>query len=228
MRNLLKYFFLLIAGVLGSGISNAQTTVDSTYHNYLYDSRTVYFSQLPVVKKAVVFFGDSITQWGDWAELLGFTKVINRGIAGDNTFGLKARVNEILRHKPRKLFILIGTNDINLKIPNEYIVSNYAAIINTVKQQSPHTRIYVQSVLPINDRLIGKKYYSGTNDQIQQLNYKLLQMADEMKVTYIDVYSHLLDENKEGLDAKYTYDGLHISGLGYRAWIAFLKQQNHL
>jgi lysophospholipase L1-like esterase len=188
----------------------------------------MYFSQLPVAKKSIIFFGDSITQWGDLGELLDFTKVLNRGIAGDNTFGLAARVNEVTRHHPKKVFILIGTNDINKKIPTEYIITNYIKIIQSIKQQSQHTKIYVQSVFPINNQLIGRQYYTGTNEQIQQLNKALKQMAVSQGVTYVDVYSQLLDEKKEEMEKALTYDGLHLSGLGYRQWINVLKKQKLL
>lgn len=201
--------------------------VDSSYHNYLYDSRVAYFQQLMPVKKAIVFWGDSITDWGDWAELLNFRKVINRGIAGDNTYGLRARLDEVLRHDPRKLFILIGTNDINKKIPVVNIVDNYKKIILEVQRRSPGTSIYVQSVFPINNQLIGRQYYSGTNEQIQELNRALQSMAAELQVKYVSVYGQLLDA-REQLDARYTYDGLHLSGLGYQAWVNYLKQQKLL
>lgn len=201
--------------------------VDSTYHNYLYDSRVAYFNQLPAVKKAVLFWGDSITDWGDWAEFLQNSKAINRGIAGDNTYGLRGRIDEVLRHQPAKLFILIGTNDINKKIPVPYIVDNYKKIISEVKLRSPHTRLYVQSVFPINNQLIGRQYYTGTNGQIMELNKALQSMAAEMAVQYVDIYPDLLDAQQQ-LDARYTYDGLHLSGLGYQAWVRSLKKQRLL
>jgi len=202
-------------------------SVDSSYHNYLYDSRLAYFKQLAPVKKALVFWGDSITDWGDWAELLQFKKAINRGIAGDNTYGLRARLDEVLRHEPKKLFILIGTNDINKKIPVSYIVDNYRRIIQEIKAKSPATTVYVQSVFPINNQLIGRQYYSGTNEQIMELNKALRTMAAEAQVRYVDIYPSLLDGQQQ-LDARYTYDGLHLSGLGYQAWVACLKKEKLL
>lgn len=202
-------------------------SVDSSFHNYLYDSRVAYFRQLPVVKKAILFWGDSITDWGDWAEMLQTGKAINRGIAGDNTYGLRGRLEEVLRHSPKKLFILIGTNDINKKIPVSYIVANYRQLIQSVKQQSPATRLYVQSVFPINNQLIGRQYYTGTNEQIKELNTALHAMAVQEGVRYVDIYPHLLDEQQQ-LDARYTYDGLHLSGKGYLAWIACLKKEKLL
>lgn len=213
-----KKLLILYCTLLAAGQLQAQ---DSTYHNYLYDSRTAYFRQLPVARKPIVFFGDSITQWGDWCEFFGKANILNRGIAGDNTNGLLARVDEVTRHQPKQLFILVGTNDINKKMPADAIVHNYRRIIDAVKKASPATKIYVQSVLPINNDLIGRQYYSGTNEQIQLLNEGLHQLAADMKVTYLDIYHQLLD-NSGQLEAGYTYDGLHLSGKGYLRWVKAL------
>lgn len=216
-----KHLPLLLLGCIGSiGPLQAQ---DSSYHNYLYDSRTAYFRQLPAAKQPVIFFGDSITQWGDWCEFLGKANILNRGIAGDNTNGLLARVEEVVRHRPERLFILVGTNDINKRMPAASIVANYRRIIDAVREVSPHTHIYVQSVLPINNQLIGRQYYSGTNEQITALNAMLKAMAAAAGVTFVDVYTSLLD-NTGQLDARYTYDGLHLSGEGYLKWVQVLKQ----
>lgn len=200
---------------------------DSSYHNYLYDSRTAYFKQLPTAKKPVIFFGDSITQWGDWSEFLGKANILNRGIAGDNTNGLLARVDEVIRHKPAHLFILVGTNDINKQMPAASIVATYRRIIAAVQEQSPATRIYVQSVFPINNQLIGRQYYSGTNEQIKALNTSIRQMATELHISFVNIYDALLDGSGQ-MDAKYTYDGLHLSGEGYLKWVSVLQQQRFI
>lgn len=209
--------------------ATAQQGVDSTYHNYLYDSRTAYFNQLATVKKPFIFFGDSITQWGDWAELLGFRPVLNRGIAGDNSFGLLARIEEVIRHQPEKLFILVGTNDINLNGDKAatYVITNYKKIVAAIRSKSPHTKIFIQSILPVNNKLINRQYYKGTNEQILAVNSQLKKMAETGQVTYVDVFSHLLDAQQQ-LEASYTYDGLHLSGKGYRAWIQLLQKEKLL
>ncbi|WP_177192371.1 GDSL-type esterase/lipase family protein [Chitinophaga arvensicola] len=200
---------------------------DSSYHNYLYDSRTAYFRELPVADTPVIFFGDSITQWGDWCEFFGQANILNRGIAGDNTNGLLARVEEVTRHRPSRLYILAGTNDINKKMPAAAIVNTYRRIVERVQATSPATRIFVQSVFPINNQLIGRQYYSGTNEQIKALNKGLQAMAAALHVSYVNIYDALLDSTGQ-LDARYTYDGLHLSGKGYLQWVHVLQQQpNH-
>lgn len=221
-----KIHFIFLA-LLFPFYSIAQNVPDSIFHNYLYDTRTLYFSQLPIKTGSIIFWGDSITHWGDWAELTGNANTINRGIAGDNTYGLLNRENEIIRHHPKKLFILIGTNDINIHILQNQIIKNYASIIRIMQKQSPATRIYIQSVLPINNQLIGRKYYTGTNEEIQLLNKSLDSLANASKTTFVDLY-HSLTDNQNQLDSKFTYDGLHLNGNGYLIWINILKKKKFL
>lgn len=223
----MKKYSFLIAGLLSWHAGMTQTTADSLYRNYLYDSRTAYFRQLPVKKKAIVFFGDSITQWGDWSECTGNARALNRGIAGDNTYGLLNRVDEVIRHAPRKVFILVGTNDINVQIPLAASIDNYAQIIIRIQQQSPNTGIYLQSVLPVNNQLINRAYYTGTNKAIQLMNHSLDSLAREHHVVYIDLYNRFLDHSAQ-MDAAYTYDGLHLTGKGYLKWIEVLTKNRYL
>ncbi len=198
--------------------------VDSSFRNYWYDSRLQYFKQLPAKKGPVVFWGDSITEWADWNELTGLGKVLNRGIAGDISYGLRYRLDEVIRHRPKKLFILIGTNDISKGIPVEAIVHTYTSILQQLKAELPAAKLYVQAVLPINDSLINRQYYKGTNAQILALNAALKEMAGNNKVMYVDTYPAMIDDKKQ-LHSAFTYDGLHLSGTGYRQWVAYLKSQ---
>jgi len=55
--------------------------------------------------------------------------VINRGIAGDITFGVLGRLDEVIARKPAKLFIKIGINDISKNIPDEIIVENILTMV---------------------------------------------------------------------------------------------------
>lgn len=201
--------------------------IDSSFHNYWYDSRSKNLEQMPVKKKAIVFFGDSITEWGDWSALTGKRKVLNRGIVGDNSFGLVHRINEVLRHRPKKIFVLIGTNDINKGIPDELILQNYQKLIHTIKTISPKTSIFIQSVLPINDALINRNYYKGSNEQISELNKKLAGLAASLELRFVNVHEWLLD-NDQQLAKEFTYDGLHLSGKGYLQWVVYLKNKKFL
>ena len=77
-----------------------------------YKERVELFAKEPVVTGKVMFLGNSITEGGNWGELLGDKSIINRGIGGDVTFGIMKRLDDVVIRRPSKIFILIGINDI--------------------------------------------------------------------------------------------------------------------
>ena len=104
------------------------------------------------------------------------------------------RIDKILESKPKKIFILIGINDLSADFQIQLCVANYQKIISKIRTASPLTKIYIQSLLPINN-----KFYRGfaTNEKIRILNSKLQNLADEKQTTYIDLFSHFI--NSDGL-----------------------------
>ncbi|WP_167013152.1 GDSL-type esterase/lipase family protein [Chitinophaga sp. Cy-1792] len=228
-----KYTPMLICALTASTLCSAQqhdtakARYDSTYHNYLYDSRLAYFKGLPDTKHEIIFLGNSITHWGDWAELLNNPHVRNRGIAGDISYGVLARMDEVLSSLPDKLFIMIGVNDIGRKIPLENTLLNYRRILDKIKQASPKTKVYIQSVLPINETIINRQYYTGTIPEIQRMNKALQAFANDNNIPFIDLY-HLLADKDGQMPAAYTYDGIHLTAAAYIRWTSFLRDKHFL
>ncbi|MEY4892968.1 MAG: hypothetical protein RIQ34_1580 [Bacteroidota bacterium] len=124
---------------------------DSSYQTTYYDQKLTLFRLLPDTKGEIVFLGNSITDIGEWSEIWQNPTVKNRGISGDITFGVLARLDEVLSSKPKKLFVMIGVNDIARNIPGAVILSNYRRLIDRVQIESPRTQLIMQSVLPTND-----------------------------------------------------------------------------
>jgi hypothetical protein len=120
-----------------------------------YSTKVGQFGREPASNGAVIWLGDSITEGGSWGQLIGDGTTLNRGIGGDITFGVLHRLDEVLRHRPSKLFILIGINDIAKDIPELVIADNCREMIRRVQQASPATRIYLQSVLPLDPSYPG-------------------------------------------------------------------------
>ncbi len=175
--------------------------------------RVSMFNVSPVSTGAIVFVGNSITEGGNWSELFPEKHILNRGIGGDISEGVIKRLDEIIRHQPSKIFICIGTNDLAFGVEPTVIIKNYRTILETVKAQSPETKIYVQSVLPVGKKLI----YGHKNERIIPLNTELEKLCKELKITYIDLYPIFIDETGY-LNPEYTNDNLHLMGKGYLVW----------
>ena len=187
-----------------------------------YRARLEAFNKQPVSKGKTLFLGNSITEGGNWKKLLKDSTVINRGVSGDITFGILQRLDEIVRHKPSRLFLLIGINDISKNIPDEIILENLLTILSKIHSGTPATKIYVQSILPTNNsfKQFPKNY--DKNDHIITINAQLKKYAERMNYTYVDLYSGFLDKESK-LDARYSTDGLHLNAVGYAHWVEILK-----
>jgi lysophospholipase L1-like esterase len=193
-----------------------------------YAKRIALFKSEPMVSGKIIFLGNSITQFGDWKKLLKDSTVINRGIAGDITFGVLERLDEVIALQPSKLFIKIGINDISKNIPDNVIVENIFTIVRRIKQGSPATRIFVHSILPTNDTV--KNEYPDAynkNGHVIIVNNQLAQKAKMIGFTFIDLYSRFQDKDGK-LDARYAVDGLHLNDTGYQLWVEILKKAQYL
>jgi lysophospholipase L1-like esterase len=213
---LLCILFTAIPGsfaVAQSGIPHYPDSLFSTY----YHQRATHFKTLPQTQNDIIFVGNSITDGGNWSELFGDIHIKNRGISGDVTKGVLNRLGEIVSRKPSKVFLLIGTNDLAHGVPPDSVIHNIFRIVSLIHQYSPSTKMYVQSIFPVNDHFNKFPDHVNKGKDIKYINAHLKQAADSVHYTFIDLYDVL--RNKEGkMNPNYTNDGLHLLGPGYMVW----------
>jgi lysophospholipase L1-like esterase len=193
----------------------AQDIDTSGFSKKYYHMKSV-FKSLPDNKNEIIFLGNSITEQGRWRELFNNKHIINRGIGGDRTDGVLFRLDEVISSKPKKVFLLIGINDVRYKRPVKYIVDKNLQIIKKIKENSPKTKIYLQSILPT----YGRK--ERPIETIKAINEGFKLIAKQENVTYIELFSHFTDSSGY-LDKKYSLDGLHLNGAGYQNWKKIIK-----
>ncbi len=186
---------------------------NNSYSAY-YLHKKSHFEILPKNKNSVIFLGDSITDEGEWTELLDNSNIKNRGISGDTTDGVLNRLDEIFKSQPQKVFIMIGINDLMSNKSINQTLTDYKHILSSIQNQIPNTEVFIQSVLPVNNKITR---YWQNNNNVFKLNQKLEELAKEFQNQYIDLFSHLSDSENQ-LDAQYTLDGLHLNGQGYLVW----------
>ncbi|MGB4816553.1 MAG: family 20 glycosylhydrolase [Ferruginibacter sp.] len=189
---------------------------DSAFNTYFHQ-RASLFKTMPQTKGNIVFVGNSITDGGEWNELFGDTRIKNRGISGDITAGIIFRLPEIAKRKPAKVFLMIGTNDLSKGISADSVVKNILLISSYLKQESPATKFFVQSILPVNN-VFGKfNGHTGNGEKINFVNERLKENADSASYTFIDLYTVFKDEQGR-LKVEFTNDGLHLKGEAYLLW----------
>lgn len=216
MKKLILTGLCLLLSLPALQAQNTEKPADRTYSTYYYQ-RASHFEALPVGKKDIIFLGNSITDGAEWAELFDNRRVKNRGISGDTTWGVYDRLDAVLKGQPAKIFLLIGINDIGRGRDDRYVTDGVERIVRKIKADSPRTKLYVQSILPVNP-VYGK--FNGHTSQWQRIpsiNRTLKAIAEREGATYVDLYSHFADAEGK-MNADYTNDGLHLLGKGYEIW----------
>jgi len=213
-------FFFLQTGVLRA--QSTKPLYDSNYRPGTYELKSNQFRVFPTKSTDVVFLGNSITAGVDWTELLQLPQAKNRGISGDITFGVLDRLEEIIEGKPQALFLLIGINDISRNIPDSLIIRNHRKIVERMQSGSPKTKIYLQSILPVNNQIPPVKNHYNKDEHIAIVNVALQALAKEKGCVYIDLHPVFADQDGR-LRKELTYDGLHLNIQGYMAWAEHLR-----
>lgn len=224
-----KQWFLPLALCLLATASRAQTApkIDSSYANWYYQARFELYNKLTDKKVDIAFLGNSITERGDWHELIPGKRIANRGIGGDNTFGMLARLDGIIAQQPSKVFIMAGINDLGRGLPVEVIVANYRRILDRFRAGLPKAKLYVQSTLPLHEGTLKYDYLKGKNVKVKELNEELRKLASEYGLTFINLHEVLTDAQGE-LKQEYTMDGIHLKTEAYLVWADYLKKKEYL
>lgn len=165
----------------------------------------------------VVFMGNSITQgWSDQdPDFFKDKPYINRGIGGQTTPQMLLRFRpDVINLKPKVVVILAGTNDIagNTGVTSEAtIVGNIESM--ALLAQHYDIKVVLSSILPVFDY----PWKRGLNPvpTIASINKQLRAFAESNRMVYLDYFTPMADE-KQGLKAELTYDGVHPNKAGYK------------
>lgn len=179
-----------------------------------------------VPKNRIVFMGNSITEgWSNFQPTFfdNYTR-INRGISGQTTPQMVLRFRQdVLQLQPKIVVILAGTNDIAQNtgpITLDEIAGNIFTMCELAKQN--HIQVIICSVLPALDYPWRKGLEPA--QKIIELNKKLKKYASENNIAYVDYFSAMVDD-RNGLLAKYTYDGVHPNKGGYEVMENLINKQ---
>lgn len=184
-------------------------------------------SNRDAVRGEIVFTGSSLMEMfpiEQWVKELGEDApiVYNRGVGGYKTTDLLPILDIcVLDLKPKKVFINIGTNDLNdPDVPLQEVMAHYGEILTSIEERLPETVIYLMAYYPVNYEAATEEMKPclliRTNEKIALANIEVEKLAKKHGQRYIDVNAPLKDE-KGNLKAEYTIEGMHIKPEGYRA-----------
>lgn len=175
----------------------------------------------------IVLLGDSLTDYYDLDKYYDID-LINSGVAGWTTDDILNNLDEkVFKYYPKKLILLIGTNDLVYEKDVEYITKNIKKIVEQIKKKRPYTKIYIESLYPVNntdDEKVDKdKVKDRKNEDIKKINNNLKEYCKKNNYTYINMYDELTDKDGN-LKLDYTKEGLHMSDEGYKVVTKKLKK----
>ncbi len=195
------------------GWQNLWSKINNRGIEKTYQHRKNLFDMLPPKAGSIIFLGNSITAQNEWAEMFNNPNILNRGIPGDHCDGIRARLDEVLENQPSKIFLMAGVNDLAFYPPSS-VLPKYERLVEAILTKSPQTKLYLQSVLPVNNIVSPTPV---DNDDIRSLNEGIRKLAKTKRLVFIDLYPILLDANGN-LDAAFTQDGIHLNGAAYLKW----------
>ena len=152
----------------------------------------------------VAFLGDSLTDGYDVAAYYPQYLVSNRGIGGETTIGLEARLKtSVYDLKPKVAVMLIGANNM------ETMFENYEDILKGFKENIPETKIVLLSLTSMSGEWGRKNHLAAYN------NAKIKLYAAKYGYEFVDLYTALMNLESGEIYDEYTTDGGHLTAKGY-------------
>lgn len=211
-------FSLLIMLLMCSLFISAQHVTYRSFDHY--NDRVAEFETMRAIDSTdIVMLGNSLTEYaGDWNVLLKARHIRNRGIAGDDAEGIYHRLIQILPGKPKAIFLLVGGNDLSHDLTPQQVFENCKKVIDKILKDCPSTKLYVQSLLPINESFGRWKKLEGKTDDVAAVNRLLRHYCEKNKIAYINLFKHFNRHGTNEMRKSLTVDGLHLSPQGYKIW----------
>ena len=224
------YLIIFLFCCVPSFLKAQQNVVPAkTMHSLHYDQRVALFDSLPPIKhNDIVLLGNSLTEFGgNWnMRLKGKEKghYINRGIIGDDAMGMYDRLYQILPAHPKKIFLMAGVNDISHNLSADSVASLVTKLVDKILTDSPHSKLYLESILPINESFHRWRTMIGKTETVVAVNDRLRKLAAAKSITFIDLFPSFVIPGTHVMRPELTVDGLHLTPAGYEVWSKILRE----
>lgn len=169
-------------------------------------------------KADIVFFGDSLTYYGDFATVFPNRVVCNLGLRGDCIQGMIDRVELLKLLEPKVVFIMAGINDV-ATCTLDVFKKKYAELLRQVKNILPKSDLICQTMLPVNNEDFS---ISCNNSQIIACNAEIISLVKFYNLRFIDLFT--IYERDGKLQKNMTVDGIHLKPKAYENWFIELKK----
>jgi lysophospholipase L1-like esterase len=167
-----------------------------------------------LMKRRVVFAGDSIVHGGPWQYWLQKHYVTNFAFPGHTTEDLDSLIPAIAASQPEILIVMIGTNDFGKhRLPEAQVIKNILNVAEKLKDAMPDIPIIWHSLTPRSDEF---------SLSMIEVNNAIRPKLQSSGFIFHDVFPLLKNKNENKLELEYCEDpdtfGLHLNKLGYEKW----------
>jgi lysophospholipase L1-like esterase len=203
------YFFLLL--LLPSLLCHAQEP--SKFEKEVND---LVSSDSAVNRKNLILFtgSSSIRMWTDLKERYPQYNVLNRGFGGSQMSDLIYFADKLIfQYRPKQIFIYEGDNDLASGMSPDAVLAQAKTLLKMVREKLPKkVKVAFLSAKPSIRRWNLKAAYEDYNAQLKAW------ALSEKNVTYVDVWSPLIDNAGNVRQDIFLEDNLHLNAVGYHLW----------
>ena len=121
--------------------------------------------------------------------------------------------------KPKRILIMMGEAEAGSGDPLQ-LADDYAKCLDELKKASPSTEIIVSAILPIRK---GSTEAAASQEQINRVNYCLLQMCRQKKIPMLCPDKWIKDDSGYGISEYYLDDGFHLKGSHFEAFTDYVR-----
>ena len=178
-------------------------------------------SQTVRPEKTLLMLGDSLIEWGDWESLLPDFRVVNRGIAGEHTEELSARlVDEIdavvdAGSEPEYILLMTGTN--NLLTGGPYFSVILRSMLPRLTALRPASVIILNSIMPMRIRGLAPESITAANNELRDA-------ARQSGCHFLDMTGPFTEQCLPVTKPCFLNDGVHLSTRGYQVWAEAIRK----
>lgn len=134
----------------------------------------------------------------------------------------KKTIEEALQEKQfAKIYLMIGINEMGTGTVETFI-RKYSEAVARLRELQPDAIIYLQGIMKVTTERSEKGDYIH-NEGIEERNERIAGLADNVNIYYLDVNPLICDETG-GMQASYTFDGVHLKAQYIGTWKEYLKE----
>ncbi|MBR4425743.1 MAG: SGNH/GDSL hydrolase family protein [Oscillospiraceae bacterium] len=126
----------------------------------------------------------------------------------------------VARAKPDILLITLGVNGVSF-MDEDYFIREYSALVRSVQEASPETRIILNSMYPV---AASYRYQDDiNNDKIRAANAWVERVAEDTGCRFLYSYETLVGEDGYLPEISQNGDGIHLTGEAFTEVMHYIR-----